>query len=273
MFAGKTVVVTGAGSGIGRMLCVAFAKANANVSGLDVNEQGLEATADTLGRVGHKFVGRKVDVTDFASLAAMRDEICLANKGALDIWVNNAGVSGLGAFSELTLDTFMHVLQVNLGGVINGSRAALQVMEDRGSGWIVNMASIAGHLPAPYMSAYCASKHAVVGFTRALTAELELLDSPVRALLVSPGFVNTGMIQKGEALGFPEWLSFMLSRPEKVAQDVLRAIKKGKREVIPTLNGKLMRQAYGFFPETTVKSSKIMLTKSFSDLLFNRLAR
>ena len=123
------------------------------------------------------------------------------------------------------------------------------------------------------MSAYVAAKHAVVGFTRALSAELELKGSPVSLLLVSPGFVDTRLIAKGESLGFPEWLSFMLSTPDAVADAVYRAMPTKRSEIVPTFNGKVMRRMYSLMPRSTVKSSRILLTKSWKDLVLNRYSR
>ena len=143
-------------------------------------------------------------------------------------------------------------------------------MENQGTGTLVNMASIAGHLSAPYMSAYCTTKHAVVGFTRAIREELRLQDSPIKVVLVSPGFVDTSMIARGEKHGFPEWLRWTLSTPEKVAKEILTGIRVGEEELFPTQNGKWMLRAYRHFPKSTMKSSKMLLTRSLKDFLLNR---
>jgi short-subunit dehydrogenase len=89
-------------------------------------------------------------------------------------------------------------------------------------------------------------------------------------VLVSPGFVDTRILNKGEKNGFPEWLSFLLSKPESVADEIVRTLTRHKDEIYPTFNGKLMRRLYGVFPKATVNSSRMMLAKSWKDFLMNR---
>jgi short-subunit dehydrogenase len=268
---GKRVVITGAASGIGRSLALKLVAGGADVWALDLDETSLASLTDDATKYGHPITTRRADVTDRAALAKIRDEVVA--KGEIDYWVNNAGIARLGDFHEHGEAGFDQVVAVNLTGVVNGTRLALEAMEDAGRGRIVNMASIAGHLPAPFMTAYVASKHAVVGFTRSLAEELRLKDSPVSLLLVSPGFVDTRIIAKGEKMGFPEWLSFLLAKPDEVADTILAALPTKKREIIPTFNGKLMRRMYAVLPGTTVRSSKILLTKSWKDIVTNRYTR
>ena len=132
------------------------------------------------------------------------------------------------------------------------------------------MASIAGHVGGPYIAPYCATKHAVVGFTRALRAELALQTSCVQLVLVSPGFVDSQMISLGKKFGFPEWLKWMLSTPEKVSAEVLAGLERRKTEIYPTLNGRLMLRLQKTFPSAVTPSSRLLLTRSFKDLLLNR---
>lgn len=268
----KTVVVTGAGSGIGRALALKLAKAGADVWALDIDAAAVASLAEEAAKFGQEIQARHADVTDRESLNKVKDEL-LQSRRDLDFWINNAGIARIGDFNEAAPDDFEKVVHVNLSGVVNGTRVALAAMESAGKGRIVNMGSIAGHLPAPYMTAYVAAKHAVVGFTRSLTAELRLKGSPVSMMLVSPGFVDTRIISKGEALGFPEWLSFLLSTPDAVAEEIVRALPSRREELYPTMNGKLMKSMYSLMPKSTVRSSRILLTKSWKDLVLNRYSR
>lgn len=270
MLTGKVALITGAGSGIGRHMALLFAAQQATVIAADVDPKALEGLTDEASKFGFDVVPEVIDVTDFEALTALRDRTLSARK-RLDVWVNNAGIAGMGPFPELTPAQFDRVIAINLHALVNGTRLALETMETQGSGTIVNMASVAGHLAAPFMTAYTASKFAVVGFTRALRAELRLKDSPVKILLVSPGFVETAIINKGGQHGFPEWLSFLLSRPEAVAKEILAAIEDEKEEIVPTLNGKLMKNLGRFLPKTTERGSKLFLAKSWKDALLNRI--
>lgn len=269
MLAGKSVVVTGAGSGIGRVLALKLAALNADVWAADIATDSLASLAEEAEKLGHSLHVNVLDVVDADALARLRDAV-LAERRSLDFWVNNAGIAGLGAFLDTTPADFFKVLDVNLKGLVNGTRVALEAMEKAGAGTIVNMASVAGHLPAPFMTAYNASKHGVVGFTRSLQSELKLKGSVVKIMMVSPGFVDTKIIARGEKLGFPESLSFLLATAESVADAVVKGMLSHRDEIYPTLNGKVMKGLYGWFPKTTVRSSRMLLAKNFRDILSNR---
>ena len=268
-FINKVVVVPGAAGGIGTCLVKELLDLGATVWGLDLDEAALQRLSETHRKFGRTFFYKPTDVSSESVLKKTRDEI-LSQSKEIHVWINNAGISGLGDFQSSTQEGFERVIQINLNGVVLGTRLALERMEHVGFGTIVNVASIAGHLAAPYLSAYCASKHGVVGFTRSLREELSLKHSPVKIVLVSPGFVDTKIIEKGTDHGFPDWLNFLLSTPAATAKEIVTALVHDKEEVIPTLNGKLMFAAHRIFPRTTLKGSKVLLSKSFKDLLLMR---
>jgi short-subunit dehydrogenase len=269
MLSGKVVVVTGAGAGIGRALVQELAARDADVWALDIARESLDSLVLEMKKTGAAVRPVRCDVTAPRALDEAASQVAAVHK-RIDYWVNNAGVAGLGGFLETSAEDFERVLDINLRAVVRGTRAALKIMEEAGGGKIVNMASVAGHLPAPYMSAYNASKFGVVGFSRALQEELRLKGSPVKMLLVSPGFVDTGIIARGAELGFPEWMTFLLSTPEKVAKEIVRGMASEREEIFPTLNGRLIRRMHKVFPTLTVRSSKLLLTRSFKDALLNR---
>lgn len=268
----KVVVVTGAASGIGAQLVKKLCAENAQVVGLDINADALAMLADELSQFGYVLHQYQVDVTDATAVTNVA-AIVQATVGPIDVWINNAGISQMAPIETTQRQEFDRVIDINFKGVVNGTWSALDLMRERGSGMIVNLASVAGHVVAPYMSAYCASKHAIVGFTRSLQAELEMEDVPVHMMLVSPGFVDTGLVARGKQMGFPEWLSWMLARPDSVARSVVKAIKRREREVYPTANGKVMLRLHRIMPLTTVRSSKMLLANSFKDFLLNRYTR
>ena len=267
---GKIVAITGGATGIGKALAKEFLKAGATVWIFDRNEESMAAFLDEANRYDLPLQGVCGDVTRQEDLERFRDQM-LANHRHIDWWINNAGIAINGAFAEIESENFDQVLAINLHAVVKCTRLILPVMEQSGHGCIVNLASVAGHIAPPLMTAYAASKHGVVGFTRSLAAELELKASPIQVLLVSPGFVDTGIVMKGQKGGFPEWLSWMLAKPEKVAKEIFRGIMRGKRELTPTLNGKLMMGMYKALPGRTVRGSRILLAKSWKDIFLNRL--
>lgn len=269
MFAGKNVVITGSAQGIGRSLAERFLKSHATVWALDYNSSGLQAFKESAHKYGHELHTLTVDLTNRAAFQDAMKSILQESK-EIDYWINNAGVSGLGDFSTKSFEDFEKVILVNLNATVLGTRLALEHMEQVGKGTIVNMASVAGHLPCPYLSAYCASKYAVVGFSQALREELYLKQVPVKICLVSPGFVDTKMLERERPEGFPEWLGFLLSTPDAVADEILSGLRKGREDIYPTFNGRVMLKMGKLLPNLTVKGSRVLLSKSVKDLLFFR---
>lgn len=265
----KHVVVTGAASGIGKSLTEQFAKNGAHVYALDLDKKRLSELTAWADSMDYSIEPVCVDVTSTAEIQSFIEKM-ESKKIRIDTWVNGAAISGVGEFQALTPEQFDRVMDVNLHSVVKSTRLALKHMQKNGFGWIVNMASVAGFVPAPMMSAYNLTKHAIVGFTRSLQLEMRMTGSPVKLMLVSPGFVETEIINKGATLGFPNWLSPILAKPETVATDIISALRSGKQEITPTLNGKVMMSMNRLFPKFLSKNSKVLLTKSWKDLLLNR---
>lgn len=269
MFAGKQIVITGAARGIGRSLAEKFLNDKATVWALDYDGNTLAEFSDQASKYGKELHPIKVDLTDRAAFEASFKSIVEKAK-RIDYWINNAGISGLGDFSSKSFEDFENVIRINLNATVLGTRLALEHMEEQGRGTIVNMASVAGHLPCPYLSAYCASKYAVVGFSQALREELYLKHVPVKMCIISPGFVDTKMLEREKAHGFPEWLGFLLSTPEAVSEEIYSGLKRGKLDIYPTFNGRMMLRMGKMLPQLTTKSSRLLLSKSVKDLLFFR---
>jgi short-subunit dehydrogenase len=267
--AGKIVVITGAARGIGLETALLLAKNHARIFAIDIDPVGLNDLEDAFSRFGYSIKTFAGSVTDHEFMRSVREKV-LAETKYIDIWINNAGVAQIKSFLQSSADEFQRVIDINFHSVVAGTRLALEVMENRGFGLIVNVGSVAGYLPAPLMSSYNASKFAVVGFTKSIQAELNYTSSPVKMMLVSPGFVDTQIVAKGQEQGFPDWLGFMLSTAKDVARDIVVGIKRGKTEISPTLNGKLMRKMYSVFPDATVRSSRILLSKNLKDFLTNK---
>jgi short-subunit dehydrogenase len=265
VFQGKRFVVTGAASGIGRAIAEALLQRGAVVLAWDRDETGLRTLAESAARFGNECVTAVVDVTDGNAVRAARDAA-----GSIDGWMNVAGIAKTGAFTTMGDREFDRVMQVNFTALVDGTRAALEAMEPRGAGVVVNVASVAGFLPAPFLAAYSASKHAVVGFTRAVAEELRLADSPIRLVLVAPGFVETAMISGASGLKFPDWLKWLPSRPEPVAKEILDGLERGKGEIFPSRNGRWMMRMARAFPQKSIRGSRVLLSRSFKDWILNR---
>jgi NAD(P)-dependent dehydrogenase (short-subunit alcohol dehydrogenase family) len=193
---GKGAVVTGGGRGIGAATARLLAEAGAAVVLAARSAEQLAATAEGLRAAGHVAHEVRCDVTDPAQVSALREE-ALARLRRIDILVNNAGVAHSAPLKSITLEDWNRLFAVNVTGTFLCTQAFAPAMAAAGWGRVVNVASIAGKMGAPYIAAYAATKHAVVGFTRAVAAELALRGVTVNA--VCPGYVDTDMTSESVA--------------------------------------------------------------------------
>jgi NAD(P)-dependent dehydrogenase (short-subunit alcohol dehydrogenase family) len=196
-FNGKVALITGAGNGIGRATALAFAAHKAKVVAVDRDGPGAERTVGTIKQQGGDALAITADVTKSADVQAYV-KAAMDAYGRIDCFFNNAGIEGkLAPTAEYDEAMFDQVLAVNVKGVFLGLRHVLPVMIAKKSGAIVNTASIAGLVGSPNMPAYVASKHAVVGLTKAAAGENARLGIRINA--VCPGPVDTRMIHSVEA--------------------------------------------------------------------------
>lgn len=193
---GRHALVTGAGSGIGKAVALALAKAGARVTLAGRRAEPLEAVAAELS-AARAFVASGFDVTSPVAIANGLDA-ARAALGPIDVLINNAGEAASASFEKTDLELWSHILATNLTSVFQVTQAVLPDLKARGAGArIVNIASTAGLLGYRYVSAYCAAKHGVIGLTRALAAEL--VKSGVTVNAVCPGYTDTPLVDRAAA--------------------------------------------------------------------------
>lgn len=228
----KIVVITGAGSGIGRAAALAFARRAAHIVATDIHETALEEVRREIEALGAKCLTGVLDVSDEAAVRAFAAAV-QERVGAAHVLINNAGIGYIGKFLEGDLDHWRRVMAINVMGVVHGCHAFMpQMLAAGGPRHVLNVASSAANYPAPSMAAYAASKGAVLCFSEVL--KLELADTPVHISIVCPGVIDTP-IAKAHALVAASVTAATLAKlrnfyamkgcsPDVVGEDMVRAV-------------------------------------------------
>jgi all-trans-retinol dehydrogenase (NAD+) len=225
---GKCALITGAASGIGKLLATSLAAEGARLVLWDVDTRGLDQTQAELAAAGHEAVTYTCDLARREDIAAVAERT-LAECGPVDILVNNAGIVSGKDLLALSDEEIQRTFQVNTLASFWTVRAFLPAMLERDSGHLVTVASAAGLAGTARLTDYCSSKFAAVGFDEALRLELRQAGSRVVTTVVCPYFTDTGMFD-GARSRF-SWLLPIL-RPEDVVRRIVRAISKDRRRLV-----------------------------------------
>ena len=246
-FSGRVAAITGAASGIGRALAEQLADAGCHLALSDIDEAGLAETVSRCEGRGVKVTATRVDVADRDAVIAWAEQV-VAEHGKVNLVFNNAGVAVGFSVASMSYDDLDWLLGINLGGVLNGTKAFLPHLEASGEGHIVNVSSVFGLIGVPTQSAYNAAKFGVRGFTEALRLELKIERSPVSCTVVHPGGVKTNIARSARmdaaaaggrdpVAGFEK---IARTSPEAAAAAILGAVRKDKRRVVIGRDGRLI---------------------------------
>lgn len=245
--AGRTVVITGAASGIGRALAHRLSAAGSPVAISNVDEQGLEETESLLQNAS---LTRVVDVRDVDAVNDFAAEVAAWCPRPLGVVFNNAGVAISSSVVDGVIEDEDWLREINYHGVVSGTRAFLPILLSRNEGAIVNTSSVYGLIGVPYESAYCASKFAVRGFTDSLRQELA--GTGVRAVTVHPGGIQTNIARNARVHGDPEgrgrtqeeiaeeFDQLAMTSPEKAAQVIHDGVERGKARILVGTDAKIV---------------------------------
>jgi NAD(P)-dependent dehydrogenase (short-subunit alcohol dehydrogenase family) len=263
MFQNKVVVITGAGSGIGRELAIQFAEAGARLALSDINRVGLDETLRRLP-ANSKAKSYLLDVASWESFQAHADEV-KRDFGTAHYVINNAGATVVGTVANTSMEEYEWQLGINLWGVLYGTKAFLPMMLEQREGCVVNISSIFGLLGYPMQSAYNMSKFAIRGLTECLWSELE--KTGVRAVCVHPGGIKTNIekaSRRCKAAGVEEEkfaalaAGMLLTPADECAADIIKGLRKGSKRIMTGNKSKTVYWVSRLFPNSYPKLLKLM---------------
>ncbi|HEU4392527.1 MAG TPA: SDR family oxidoreductase [Solirubrobacterales bacterium] len=239
---GKVVAITGGARGIGKATATALVRKGCRVA---IGDLDLELAEGTAAQLGGGTVALPLDVTERASFASFLDE-AERQLGPVDVVINNAGIMPVTALVDESDDSVRRQLDINVYGVIVGTQLAIERLRPRGSGHIVNIASQAGKTPLPGIATYSGTKHAVVGVSEAVRAELR--DTGVEVHCVMPTVVNTeltaGLAQK--------WIKPV--EAEDVAGEIVDALELGRFDVYVPRSNAIMTRFSALMPRRVAEA-------------------
>jgi len=236
-------VVTGAGSGLGRALALDLAARGASLIVSDIDSSAADETGELVRQQGASVETVQCDVRDRDAVFALVDET-EKRLGGIDFIANNAGVAVGGSFDEISIDDWRWAVDINLWGVIYGCQAAVPKMKAQGRGYILNVASAAGLLAPPAMSAYNVTKAGVVSLSETLFAEYK--SEGIRVAVLCPTFFRTNIVESGrgatsdkEDAQIIRWMERSKVQAPDVAKAAIDSVRDGKLYVQPMRDGRM----------------------------------
>src|SRR5215207_7508566 len=255
----QVIVLTGASSGIGLVTARLAAKRGARVVLKARNEAALRQVTEQINAHGGQAIHVAGDVGQFEAVQKIADE-AIRHFGGFDTWVNNAGVSIYGSILDQSLADQRRLFETNYWGVVHGSMAACAHLKQRG-GVLINVGSVLSDVAIPVQGTYCATKHAVKGYTDALRLELEEEGAPVSVTLIKPSTIDTPYVHHAKNLMPVEPMNPPpVYAPEIVAEAILHCAEYPERDVFVGGGGKMLVEAGHYAPRLT---DKVMEAKMF----------
>ena len=266
----KTVIVTGAATGVGKALCHEMASRGAIVY---VTARSLEKCLPVVSEItalGFKAFPAQLEVGDSEAFKQVINTV-RQEHGKLDVLINNAGILYVGEYADMEEDFMRKIIDVNITSVMLGSLFAYKVMKEQGSGLIVNVSSMAGYLPAPAMTAYSASKHALLGLTSSLAAEAEGSGVGVKAIclgLIESELLNKAEVKEGHGTVYLKLIPMKAMPADIAARKVVDKLTKKGLLILMPWYAKFYKHMQYFFPSMLYRG-QVFTMKKYRELVKN----
>jgi short-subunit dehydrogenase len=266
----KVAAITGAASGIGRILAVKLAEEGCKVAISDINKDGLNETKKMVENRGAAVSVHVVDVAEREQVYRFADDVA-AHHGGVDMIINNAGVAVSESVEDITYEDFQWLFNINFWGVVYGTKAFLPYLKKRPEGHIVNISSVNGFITWPNHSPYCAAKFAVKGFTEVLLQEMRKTN--IRVSCVHPGGIKTDIARNTRFYKSPgnqtshedavdRFDKMAQTTAEEAAEKIISGIKKDKRRILVGLDAYILDWLTRLFPVQFVKVMAFLFSRN-----------
>lgn len=279
VFADKVCVVTGAAGGIGRALAVGMAERGAAIAISDIHDGGLAETESMVKSAGGAVHTQFLDVADKAAIYAYADQV-KAHFGTVHQVYNNAGISGGGkSITEMSDAKIEQIVDINLMGVLHGSRAFLPHLVESHDGKLINISSLNGLAAMPGIAAYCMTKYGVRGLTEAIRADALLLGQKIQVVCVHPGGIRTNIasanqselseMSEADRQHYERQFElyekrFLTYPPEAAARDILNGVARGRHRIVVTGQAKQLDLLSRLLPELYLNVLNRKMKRFFS---------
>lgn len=251
---GKTVVITGSSSGVGRAAAEAFAKLGANVVIAARGQQGIDEAVALCNGLQGAAIGVSADVSIEEDVERVAQE-ALKITGKIDVWINNAGVMASGKFEEIPMEIHEQVIKTNLFGYMHGAYNALKIFKKQDEGILINNVSIGGFMPAPYSAVYSATKYGIRGMMECLQGEISNRKH-IHICNLYPQLQNsTGNLHSAKYSGFTLSIPSIASDPRKTAAKMVQLAKHPKKDTFPDFTSAAITTTYRLFPKLVINAA------------------
>lgn len=267
---GKTVIVTGAGTGVGKGLCIDLASRGAIVYATARSMDKCQPVVDEITALGHTAFAAKLEVGNFEEFQEVISRV-KKNHKKIDVLINNAAIVYVGEYYDMEEEYIRQLVHTNLTSVLVGTLYTYRIMKEQGFGTIVNVTSMGGYLPAATMAAYSSTKHALLGLTRSLSAEAKEFGVAIKAMclgLVESEMLNRAKVKKGSGTIVYEMIPIKPMATAKAVKVLVDGLGKNKQLIFVPWYAKLYYHLQRFIP-SMVSRGAVLSMKKYRELVAN----